>query len=139
VLTVIVLLFQSLLLAHGGLTTLGANTFSMGVAGAFVGWAVFRLARILGLSEKVGVFLAAMLSDWATYLVTAGQLALAFPDAVGGFGAAYIKFLGVFALTQLPLAVSEGLVSVVVYSSLLNYGQQGIIPIWWKRDREGGA
>lgn len=31
VLGVIVLLFQALLLAHGGLTTLGANTFSMAI------------------------------------------------------------------------------------------------------------
>ena len=31
----IVLLFQSLLLAHGGLTTLGANAFSMAVVGPF--------------------------------------------------------------------------------------------------------
>src|ERR1035437_5063650 len=29
----IVLLFQAILLAHGGLTTLGANIFSMGVVG----------------------------------------------------------------------------------------------------------
>lgn len=29
----IVLLFQALLLAHGGLTTLGANTVSMGIVG----------------------------------------------------------------------------------------------------------
>ena len=36
VLGVIVLLFQALLLAHGGLTTLGANTFSMAIAGPVV-------------------------------------------------------------------------------------------------------
>ena len=30
---IIVLLFQAILLAHGGLTTLGANTFSMAIAG----------------------------------------------------------------------------------------------------------
>lgn len=132
VLTAIVLLFQALLIAHGGLTTWGANTFSMGVAGAFVGWGIFHLTLRLGISERVAVFLAAMLSDWCTYLVTAAQLALAFPDAVGGIGAAYIKFLGVFAVTQLPLAVSEGLLSVVVYNSLIHYGKQGIIPLWWK-------
>ena len=36
VLGLIVLLFQALLLAHGGLTTLGANTFSMAIAGPIV-------------------------------------------------------------------------------------------------------
>jgi len=34
----IVLLFQALLLAHGGLTTLGANTVSMAVVGPLVAW-----------------------------------------------------------------------------------------------------
>ena len=33
VLGIIVLIFQAVLLAHGGLTTLGANTFSMAIAG----------------------------------------------------------------------------------------------------------
>lgn len=36
----IVLLFQALLLAHGGLTTLGANTVSMGIVGPLVAWGV---------------------------------------------------------------------------------------------------
>jgi cobalt/nickel transport system permease protein len=33
ILGIIVLIFQAILLAHGGLTTLGANTFSMAIAG----------------------------------------------------------------------------------------------------------
>lgn len=40
----VVLLFQALLLAHGGLTTLGANVFSMAVVGPFVAYGVFRAA-----------------------------------------------------------------------------------------------
>jgi cobalt/nickel transport system permease protein len=135
VLSAIVLLFQALLLAHGGLTTWGANTFSMGIAGAFVAWGAFRLALACRLQEKVAVFIAALLGDWVTYMVTAGQLAAAFPDAVGGFWASYAKFLAVFALTQLPLAVVEGILSVVVYSALLRYGEQGLIDIWWTERR----
>src|SRR4030042_2115566 len=38
VLSLIVLVFQALLLAHGGLTTLGANVFSMGIAGPAIGF-----------------------------------------------------------------------------------------------------
>ena len=41
-LSVIVLLFQAILLAHGGLTTLGANVFSMGIVGPFCGWIVWK-------------------------------------------------------------------------------------------------
>ena len=43
ILGVIVLLFQAILLAHGGLTSLGANTFSMAVAGPFVSYGIYKL------------------------------------------------------------------------------------------------
>ncbi len=138
VLSGIVLLFQAFLLAHGGLTTWGANTFAMGVAGAFAAWGAFRLALALGCPERLAVFAAALLGDWLTYAVTAGQLALAFPDPVGGFAAAYGKFLGIFAFTQLPLAIGEGIISVVVYGTLLRYGEQGLISMWWKGTEPAG-
>lgn len=43
VLGIIVLLFQALLLAHGGLTTLGANVFSMAIVGPWVSYGLWRL------------------------------------------------------------------------------------------------
>ena len=119
----IVLLFQALLLAHGGLTTLGANVFSMAIAGPWVAYAVFRGARWLNAPLAVAVFLAATLGDWATYLVTAGQLALAFPDPVSGLTGALAKFAGVFALTQIPLAIIEGLLTVIVVNLLNQYSR----------------
>ena len=42
VIGIIVLLFQALLLAHGGLTTLGANTFSMAIAASSTSTNRFR-------------------------------------------------------------------------------------------------
>lgn len=114
----IVLLFQALLLAHGGLTTLGANVFSMGVVGPFVGYAAWRAARGLGSSAAIAIFLAAALSDLATYCTTALQLALAFPDPQSGITGAALKFLGVFAITQVPLAIVEGLVTIVIFNAL---------------------
>ena len=119
----IVLVFQALLLAHGGLTTLGANVFSMAIAGPWIAYAVFRGARWVNAPLAVAVFLAATLGDWATYLVTAGQLALAFPDPVSGFAGAVAKFAGVFALTQIPLAIIEGLLTVVVVNLLSQYSR----------------
>ena len=50
-LTLVALVLQALFLAHGGLTTLGADVVSMGVAGAFAGYGAFRLARRLGASR----------------------------------------------------------------------------------------
>ena len=85
VLGLIVLLFQAILLAHGGLTTLGANTFSMAIAGPFLSYGI--------------------------------------PSEAGGVGASAVKFLGVFAPTQLPLAVMEGLLTVVIVIALESYAK----------------
>jgi cobalt/nickel transport system permease protein len=120
----VVLLFQALLLAHGGLTTLGANLFSMAIVGPFAAAAVFRLARSLKLSFAASVFLAASLADLLTYVTTSVQLAWAFPDPVGGFVASFAKFSGIFAITQIPLAISEGLLTVVIFNALARFNPQ---------------
>ena len=117
----VVLLFQAILLAHGGLTTLGANVFSMAIVGPFVAYAVFRLARSARASLAVSVFLAACLADLLTYVTTSAQLAWAFPDPVGGFAASVAKFAGIFAVTQIPLAVSEGLLTVLIFNALARF------------------
>ena len=105
ILGVIVLLFQAILLAHGGLTTLGANTFSMAIAGPFLAWGLYALLKRLKVNRRVSIFLAAALGDLFTYCVTSLQLALAYPSQQGGIAASAVKFLGVFAPTQLPLAI----------------------------------
>ncbi|USK59760.1 energy-coupling factor ABC transporter permease [Peribacillus asahii] len=117
----IVLLFQALLLAHGGLTTLGANAFSMAVVGPIIAYLVYKGATKAGWSFSVAVFLAAALGDLGTYVMTSVQLALAFPSEVGGFMASFTKFAGIFAFTQIPLAISEGLLTVIVMNFLRKY------------------
>ncbi len=116
----LVLIFQAVLLAHGGLTTLGANVFSMAIVGPWVAYGVYRLAIGSG-KPKFALFLAAALGNLVTYLVTSLQLALAFPAASGGFLAAFLKFASIFALTQIPLAISEGLLTVLVWNWLQTY------------------
>jgi cobalt/nickel transport system permease protein len=136
VLGIIVLIFQALLLAHGGFTTLGANTFSMAIAGPFLSYGVYKLLRKFKLNKYVCVFLAAALGDWFTYCVTSFQLALAYPSAEGGVAASVIKFLGIFATTQLPLAVVEGLITVVVVSGLEKYADSELLSIGFIHEGE---
>ncbi|QOX63599.1 energy-coupling factor ABC transporter permease [Anoxybacterium hadale] len=135
VIGVIILLFQAILLAHGGLTTLGANTFSMAIAGPFLAYGIYILCKKLNVPKSVGVFLAAGLSDLFTYSVTAFQLALAHPSEVGGFQASFVEFLGIFAVTQVPLAIIEGLLAVVVMKGLESYARPELTEL---RYLEGG-
>ncbi|WP_130863026.1 energy-coupling factor ABC transporter permease [Bacilliculturomica massiliensis] len=123
ILGIIVLLFQAILLAHGGLTSLGANTFSMAIAGPIVSFLLYQLGKKLNLNRKVNVFIAAALGDLFTYCVTSIQLAVAYPSATGGVMASAVKFLGVFAPTQLPLAVIEGILTVIIIMGMESYAK----------------
>lgn len=121
ILGIIVLLFQAILLAHGGLTTLGANTFSMAIAGPFLSFGIYWLCKKCKVNKKFSIFLAACLGDLFTYCVTSMELALAYPSAEGGVAASAVKFLGVFAPTQVPLAVIEGIITVIIMIALETY------------------
>ena len=115
----IVLLFQSLVLAHGGLSVLGANIFSMAVAGPLAGYAVYRLLKQTSLNLFFTVFLVCVVADLVTYIVTSLELALAYPAAVGGIMASFSAFLGIFAITQFPLAILEGIVLTLFFKYII--------------------
>lgn len=122
ILGIIVLLFQAILLAHGGLTTLGANTFSMAIAGPFLSYAIFVICKKCKLNRYASAFLAATLGDLFTYCVTAVQMAVAH-HADTTIMAAMGKFLLVFAPTQVPLAIIEGIITVLIIMGLETYAK----------------
>jgi len=118
VLGLIVLVFQAVFLAHGGITTLGANVFSMGIAGPVVAYIIYKAGTRAGANTYATVFLAAALADLVTYVVTSVQLALAFPGSVGFLGA-FSAFAAIFAVTQIPLAIIEGAVIALVFKYIV--------------------
>jgi len=146
VLGTITLLFQALLLAHGGLTTLGANAFSMAIVGPWAGYGAYRLTRSLltrslqdtrgggTMPLDVAVFVGAFVADLSTYCVTSAQLALAFPDPDSGFVGALAKFGGIFSVTQIPLAISEGLLTVLVVRVLRQSSRGDLIRLGLVRE-----
>ncbi|MCI9355885.1 MAG: energy-coupling factor ABC transporter permease [Firmicutes bacterium] len=134
VLGIIVLLFQAILLAHGGLTTLGANVFSMAIAGPFLSYAVYKILKKCHTNTKVSIFIAAFLGDFFTYCITSIQLAFAYPSLEGGIVTSIFKFLGVFAPTQLPLAVIEGILTVIIMIILQTYALPEMKLIGFERE-----
>ena len=66
----------------------------------------------------------ALLGGFVAWSLTAGALpgpwpvAMAYPAAEGGAAASAVRFLGVFAPTQLPLAAIEGILTVLVVMGL---------------------
>lgn len=108
--TTVALLLQALFLAHGGLTTLGADIASMGIAGGLTGYAIFYGLRRAGIGLWGAAFVAGVLSDWATYATTALELALGLSgqhSVAALFGSVCLAF----APTQLPLGLLEGVLT----------------------------
>lgn len=119
----VVLLFQALLLAHGGLSTLGANIFSLAVAGPLMAMLVYGGLQRIRLNEKLAVGLATFVGSMSTYLTTSLQLALVFPDSVSGVWGAMLKFMSIFAITQIPLSVVEAILTVAVVALVRKLNQ----------------
>ncbi len=105
--TAVALLIQALFLAHGGLSTWGADIVSMGVMGAFTAYAVFRLLRWFNVSLAISAFFAGLLSDWAIYLTTSVELASGIRGDAA-FMPLFTKIVIAFVPTQLPLGILEG-------------------------------
>jgi len=124
VLGTIVLIYQAIFLAHGGLTTLGANVFSMGIVGPVVAYLIYKAGMKANLNFYLVVFLATAFGDWATYVTTSVELALAFPAGdvltFAGFMSSFGKFATIFAVTQVPLAIMEGAVSALLFKYVVN-------------------
>lgn len=119
VLSGIILLLQALFMAHGGLSSLGADVVSMGIAGAFAGYGIFKLSLRMGAGIMVAAFLAGLFSDWITYGVTAFQLA----SALHGDGSMWHMFVAVivaFVPTQVPLGLIEGILTAGAYKFIMD-------------------
>jgi cobalt/nickel transport system permease protein len=119
VICAIVLVFQSLFLAHGGLSVLGANIVSMGIVGPLVGYGIYRLLRDTSVNIYITVFLVSAFADMFTYVMTSLELALAYPAETGGVVSSFILFMGIFAITQIPLALVEGVVLALVFKYIV--------------------
>lgn len=113
------LALQALFLAHGGLTTLGANTLSMGVMGALAGYITFKAGRKMGISVYISAFAAGLLADWVTYIGTALFMALAL-HGDGSFWTMFLSITLAFTPTQIPLGLLEGFMTAGAYVFILN-------------------
>ena len=113
----VALLIQALFMAHGGLSTWGANIVSMGIVGSFAGYAVFKLLRSFNIGLVPAAFAAGVLADWSTYAMTSFALASALhgPEPMMGL---FLKITYAFIPTQLPLGILEGFMTAGMVSLL---------------------
>lgn len=109
----VVLIIQSLAFGDGGITTLGANIFNMGVLGSFVGFYTFKGLKSV-ISDIPAVFIGCFFSLFIPAIVCVIELWLAgtFPLVAG------LYFMGIYHFV-IGL-VGEGLISSIVYVAIRN-------------------
>jgi cobalt/nickel transport system permease protein len=108
----VALLFQYVFLRHGGITTLGVNTLTMG-AGSIASWLIFRSLRraVPGGGAPLAAFVAAAGGAIASAAVFVSVMAL------GGEGLVHVALLCL--VPGACLAVLEGLVTASTIGFLL--------------------
>jgi cobalt/nickel transport system permease protein len=109
--TCFVLLLQAVFFAHGGLTTLGVNTLTLGLLGPLSTVGLWALLRRSGANGALALALACGLGGLSVYVADALVLSLALSDVTAPtttFGAVLLGF----APVQVPLAVLEAVASV---------------------------
>ena len=109
--TFFVLLLQAIFFAHGGLTTLGLNTFTLGVLGPSIAISLWWFIRKLGLNHIFALAVACGIGDLSIYIADAIVLAMALSDKVEPMMTFTSVVLG-FSPVQIPLAILEATISV---------------------------
>lgn len=109
--TFFVLLLQALFFAHGGLTTLGINTLSLGLLGPLTTVGMWALLRRVGAGNAVGLALACGAGGLSVYVVDAAVLAAALANEAP-IATTFTAVLLGFSPVQIPLAVLEAVASV---------------------------
>jgi len=110
----LVLLVQGFVFADGGITTLGANIFNMGIVSCFVGYYSYEGLKKLGTKIVAASFLGAWLGLFISALVCAVELWLAgtFPLVEG------LYFMGLYH--AVIGVVGEGIITAIVIGVVLN-------------------
>jgi cobalt/nickel transport system permease protein len=101
---------QAFLLGHGGITAIGADVASMGIAGALAAGAVYRGLSAARSPLGPAAAAAALAACVATYAVASLQLALALA-APGAFRATLLGIAATYAPAELPMAGFEAVVT----------------------------
>lgn len=115
--TFFVLLLQAVFFAHGGLTTLGLNTITLGLIGPLVAVGSWALMRKLGADNALGLAMACGAGGLSVYVADAVVLAMALMETAEPMTTFTVVLLG-FAPVQVPLSVLEAVISVSIIRTL---------------------
>ena len=108
VVVTIVLILQAFIFAYGGITTLGANIFAMGIVGPLAAAIVYYIFNKIGLPNVVSLIFAVIFANVFAIATTALQYTLA-------YGESFVMFFAILMVPEVFLIVIDLIVSVIVF------------------------
>jgi cobalt/nickel transport system permease protein len=112
----IVLVFQCLGFADGGLTAIGSNIFNMGVIGALGGYGIFIFLYTLFQKSRRGFFIALAISSWLSIVM--GASAAAIELAISGTSPLRVA-LPAMAGIHAIIGIGEAIITTTAVSLIL--------------------
>ena len=112
----IVLVFQCLGFADGGLTAIGSNIFNMGVIGALGGYGIFIFLYTLFQKSRRGFFIALAISSWLSIVM--GASAAAIELAISGTSPLKVA-LPAMAGIHAIIGIGEAIITTTAVSLIL--------------------
>jgi cobalt/nickel transport system permease protein len=126
VISAIALFFQTFV-GHGGITTIGANDMSMGIAGTFAGFGIFLALYKAKVKLWVAAGIGGLVGDLMTYIVAAFELSISIHPTH------LFEWWGIFMLgylpTQIPLAILEFGFTAAAIQYIANHRPE--LLKWW--------
>ena len=126
--TFFVLLLHAMFFAHGGITTLGVNTLTLGLIGPLFTVGAWGVLQRMGANGAVGFGLACFIGGMSVYVTDALVLAAALADTAEPATTFGVVLLG-FAPVQVPLSILEAVVSIYILRALVTRRASLVPPV----------
>ena len=126
VMGIVVLVLQAIFVNRGGFATIGANTFSLGIAGPVAAYLSYGYLTSKKVDKRKAIVAATFIGNMGTCITTAIQLAISNPENMEGFGMAFGTYMAHFLPTQVPLAFAEGVLTVLVLDGINKFERNAL-------------
>lgn len=112
----IVLILQAFLFQDGGVLTLGANVFNIGIIGSFTGFFLYIIFKKIIKNEK-GLFIGGFIGSW--FATVLASISCSFQLAISGTSPINIA-LPSMALIHILIGIGEGIITTIVLFFIIN-------------------
>ena len=139
ILGIIVLVFQAVLLAHGGLTTLGANTFSMAIAGPLFSFGIYKLGIRFGWNRKAVDFCGCFSGRSSDLLRHQHPAGACLSKRDGRSGSKRCEVSGCICPDAAAAAVLEGILTVLIVIGMESFAAPELRAIgFFRKEKTNG-